>query len=81
MKKVTKVENDKLYPLETDNQRLVTNLVTISELHDFKEHPFKVEQDMQLFELMRSIEEKGVIVPPIVRDNPYGEGYEITYNI
>lgn len=34
MKKVTKVENDKLYPLETDNQRLVTNLVTINELKD-----------------------------------------------
>ena len=77
MKKDIKEENDKLYPLETDNQRLVTNLVTINELHDFKEHPFKVEQDMQLFELMRSIEEKGVIVPLIVRDNPYGEGYEI----
>ena len=77
MKKDAKDENDKLYPLETDNQRLVTNLVTINELHDFKNHPFKVEQDMQLFELVRSIEEKGVIVPLIVRDNPYGEGYEI----
>lgn len=51
-----------MYSLDTDNQRLVTNLVTISELHDFKEHPFKVEQDMQLFELMRSIEEKGLEV-------------------
>lgn len=58
MKKDAKEENCKLYSLETDNQRLVTNLVTINELHDFKEHPFKVEQDMQLFELMRSIEEK-----------------------
>ena len=38
-----------------------------------------MKKDMQLFELMRSIEEKGVIVPLIVRDNPYGEGYEIVY--
>ena len=53
MKKDVKEENCNLYPLETDNQRLVTNLVTISELHDFKEHSFKVEHDMQLFELMR----------------------------
>ena len=49
----------------------------ISELHDFKGHPFKVEQDIQLFELMRSIEDKGVLVPLIVRSNPYGDGYEI----
>ena len=27
--------------------------------------------------LMRSIEDKGVLVPLIVRSNPYGEGYEI----
>ena len=34
----------------------------ISELHDFKNHPFKVEQNMELFELTRSIEQEGVIV-------------------
>ena len=71
MKKDAKEENCKLYSLETDNQRLVTKLVTINELHDFKKHPFKIEHDMQLFELMRSIEEKGVIVPLIVRGNPF----------
>ncbi|RDY27052.1 chromosome partitioning protein ParB, partial [Lachnotalea glycerini] len=32
---------------------------------------------MQLFELSRSIEEKGVLVPLIVRTNLHGEGYEI----
>ena len=56
---------------------LQTGTVKISELHDFKGHPFKVEQDIQLFELMRSIEDKGVLVPLIVRSNPYGDGYEI----
>lgn len=32
---------------------------------------------MQLFELSKSIEEKGVLVPLIVRPNPDGDGYEI----
>ena len=32
---------------------------------------------MQLFELSKSIEEKGVLVPLIVRPNPIGAGYEI----
>ncbi len=61
----------------TDEYGLQTGNVKISELHDFKGHPFKVEQDIQLFELMRSIEDKGVLVPLIVRSNPYGNGYEI----
>ena len=59
----------------TDEYGLQTENVKISDLHDFKGHPFKVEQDIQLFELMRSIEDKGVLVPLIVRSNPYGEGY------
>lgn len=61
----------------TDEYGLQTGTVKISELHDFKGHPFKVEHDIQLFELMRSIEDKGVLVPLIVRSNPYGDGYEI----
>ncbi len=54
-----------------------TGNVKISELHDFQGHPFKVEHDIQLFELSKSIEEKGVLVPLIVRTNPIGAGYEI----
>jgi len=62
---------------ENDDYGLQTGTVKISVLHDFKGHPFKVEQDIQLFELMRSIEDKGVLVPLIVRSNPHGDGYEI----
>lgn len=51
--------------------------VRISELHEFKGHPFKVENDNALFELMKSIEENGVLVPLIVRPNSNGKGYEI----
>lgn len=61
----------------SNDHELHSDNVKISELHDFKGHPFKVEQDMQLFELMKSIEDKGVLVPLIVRQNPYGDGYEI----
>jgi ParB family chromosome partitioning protein len=54
-----------------------TETVKISELHDFDRHPFKVERDQELFELTKSIEDKGVLVPLLVRANPYGDGYEI----
>ena len=60
-----------------DESGLQTGTVKISELHEFRGHPFKVENDIQLFELKRSIEDKGVLVPLIVRSNPYGDGYEI----
>ena len=60
-----------------DEYGLQTGTVKISDLHEFKGHPFKVEQDIQLFELMRSIEDKGVLFPLIVRSNPYSDGYEI----
>lgn len=51
--------------------------VPIDQLHDFRGHPFKVERDMALFELMQSIGKEGVIVPALVRPNSYGEGYEL----
>ena len=51
--------------------------VSISELHSFRNHPFKVETNTELCELMRSIEKEGVLVPLMVRTNPYGDGYEV----
>lgn len=52
-------------------------MVKIEELHDFKEHPFKVERNQELFELRRSIEQEGILVPLLIRKNPNGEGYEV----
>lgn len=52
-------------------------LVKIEELHDFKEHPFKVKRNQDLFELRRSIEQEGVLVPLLIRRNPYVDGFEI----
>lgn len=42
-----------------------------------KEHPFKVERNQELFELRRSIQQEGILVPLLVRKNPDGEGFEI----
>ena len=70
-------KSKELCSLWNNEQEVQTGNVKICELHEFKGHPFRVEHDMQLFELSRSIEEKGVLVPLIVRTNPDGEGYEI----
>ena len=70
-------KSKELCSLWNNEQEVQTGNVKISELHEFKGHPFRVEHDMQLFELSRSIEEKGVLVPLIARTNPDGEGYEI----
>ena len=51
--------------------------IRISELKDLKNHPFHVQQDIELCALMKSIEDEGVIVPLLVRPNPDGEGYEV----
>lgn len=51
--------------------------VEINQLHDFRNHPFKVEVNTELCELMKSIEKEGVLVPLLVRTNPYGDGYEV----
>lgn len=51
--------------------------VDVNRLHDFKNHPFKVEMNTELCELMRSIEKEGVLVPLLVRTNQYGDGYEV----
>ena len=51
--------------------------VDVNRLHYFKNHPFKVEMNTELCELMRSIEKEGVLVPLLVRTNPYGDGYEV----
>lgn len=52
-------------------------MIALGKLHDFKDHPFKVENDMALFELMQSIEKEGVIVPTLARPCKDGNGYEL----
>lgn len=63
---------------EEENKKIsVIKNIKINELHDFEKHPFKVENDKELFELMKSIEEEGVLVPLLARPNPNGDGFEI----
>ena len=53
-------KSKELCSLWNNEQELQTGNVKISELHEFKGHPFRVEHDMQLFELSKSIGEKGI---------------------
>ena len=39
----------------------------INQLNDFRNHPFKVEVNTELCELMKSIEKEGVLVPLLAR--------------
>lgn len=50
--------------------------VSINELHDFPNHPFKVRDDEQMKELVKSISLRGIINALIVREDPAG-GYQI----
>lgn len=65
------IESDK------DNKHEKIAVIPLNQLKDFKNHPFKVELNTELFELMQSIENEGVLVPLLARPNPDGEGYEI----
>lgn len=58
-------------------KKLGIQIVSIDELTDFSNHPFKVKTDLEMFELVKSIETNGVLVPLIVRSNKQGTGYEI----
>ena len=50
--------------------------IPLSELHPFKNHPFKVADDDRMRETAESIRDYGVLVPAIVRPRSEG-GYEI----
>lgn len=48
----------------------------LSELHPFKNHPFKVRDDDTMAETTQSVKDYGVLVPAIARPHPDG-GYEL----
>ena len=50
--------------------------IPLSELHTFKNHPFRVEENDELREMARSILDHGVVTPAIARPRPEG-GYEL----
>lgn len=50
--------------------------IALSELHEFKGHPFKVLDDEKMQETVESVREHGVLMPGIARPRAEG-GYEI----
>ena len=50
--------------------------IPLSELHPFRNHPFKVKDDEAMMETADSIKLYGVLVPAIARPDPEG-GYEL----
>ena len=50
--------------------------IPLSELHSFRNHPFKVKDDEAMMETADSIKQYGVLVPAIARPDPEG-GYEL----
>ena len=50
--------------------------IPVSELYDFKNHPFQVKEDKDFSELLESIRENGVLTPCIARSRANG-GYEL----
>ena len=59
------------------NESEVIHQLNLIDLSPFKDHPFKAYNEDKMAEMVRSVEKSGVIVPIIVRPNPYGNGYEI----
>lgn len=56
---------------QRDNDEKVVE-IEIERLHDFKNHPFKVQADSQMKELQDSISKYGILNPLIVRPRPEG---------
>ena len=59
-----------------DGKREKIQNIPLSELHPFRDHPFKVVDDDKMQETVESIREYGVLVPIIARPKEDG-GYEI----
>lgn len=63
---------------QTDESRSEEKIIRIplTELHQFANHPYKVQDDDKMAETMESVRQNGVLMPAIVRPRD-GGGYEI----
>ena len=78
-KKIELASVDDLFSTEEsrqDKQLEKIQEIPLSELHPFKDHPFKVKDDDAMIETADSIKKYGVLVPAIARPLPDG-GYEL----
>ncbi len=62
------------YLMRGDEKEIIR--IPLTELHSFRNHPFKVTDDDKMTELVESIKKSGVLVPAIVRETP-DRGYEL----
>lgn len=62
--------------INTDDNHETIQEISLSQLHSFKDHPFKVLDNEDMANLVESIKQYGVLVPVIVRLDPAG-GYEL----
>ena len=72
-KKVELAPYDDLFSTEESRQDAKLEKVReipLSELHPFKNHPFKVKDDEAMMETADSVRQYGVLVPAIARPDP-----------
>lgn len=67
---------DDIFSTEAARQQEQIQSLALSELHPFKDHPFRVLDDDRMMETVESVKEYGVLVPIIARPMADG-GYEI----
>lgn len=67
---------DDIFSTEASRQQEQIQRLALSELHPFKDHPFRVLDDDRMMETAESVKEYGVLVPIIARPMADG-GYEI----
>lgn len=67
---------DDIFSTEASRQQEQIQRLAISELHPFKDHPFRGLDDDRMMETVESVKEYGVLVPIIARPMADG-GYEI----
>ena len=58
-------------------EQIEIQMMELDMLVDFKNHPYKVKKDRELYELMESIKREGILVPIIVRPIINSNKYEI----
>ena len=78
-RKLSLTSYDEIFSTEesrADERREKVTEIPISQLHPFRNHPFKVQDDERMLDTAESIREYGVLVPAIVRPREEG-GYEI----
>ena len=51
--------------------------IPVEDIQEFKNHPFRVRNDEQMSELVKSVSANGILVPVLVRPHPNGHGYEM----